>query len=543
MLLVSDPTSLARFSEQGLAFDRITTSADRDVLRATLASDLALHARRDPQSGTGLRHPHRLFDVRWLNDSRFRFELVGIVNRIDRRVFHPETCGETRLVYRLAYRAERASSRMPMTVNVVFFQRDEEGDCVRVLSRWQRPIEELAGEGAPLSSSALAPSLLKSIEMDVQSVRWPATVRPDLAGHAEYLLRVFSRDSAGVLRPSVLENQPDVARLRRDAALRGELLAWITDRETLAAIDRGTARLPDRFLATSAISVAPHGLARPSNRPFRELFEPDQLRTIDLSGLRTVLTPSALLRRLDGLSCTGCHHSRSLAGFHLLGDEAARGQIDALASGISPHLQGEIVRRSAYARAILAGQTPDEMRDYAEHEGSVARIGAHCGLGDPSFAEWTCGEGMRCARAGDDEVGVCVGAERAQIGDACELVAIGRTSRQRDRGTHTFLPCSECDLNRVGFPGGLCTGPCTAASSSDVACGAIPALRPFNDCIARREPFEHCLASTSAPAALLACDRERPCRDDYVCVRTASGAGACIPPYFLFQLRVDGHPL
>ncbi|WP_437943724.1 hypothetical protein WMF27_00680 [Sorangium sp. So ce281] len=25
------------------------------------------------------------------------------------------------------------------------------------------------------------------------------------------------------------------------------------------------------------------------------------------------------------------------------------------------------------------------------------------------------------------------------------------------------------------------------------------------------------------------------------CARTSSGEGACIPPYFLFQLRVDGH--
>lgn len=30
-------------------------------------------------------------------------------------------------------------------------------------------------------------------------------------------------------------------------------------------------------------------------------------------------------------------------------------------------------------------------------------------------------------------------------------------------------------------------------------------------------------------------------RDDYICARTPDGNGACIPPYFLFQLRVDGH--
>ena len=41
------------------------------------------------------------------------------------------------------------------------------------------------------------------------------------------------------------------------------------------------------------------------------------------------------------------------------------------------------------------------------------------------------------------------------------------------------------------------------------------------------------------------------CRDDYVCAQVAQpsgplfasdSGGACMPPYFLFQMRVDGHP-
>ncbi len=43
-----------------------------------------------------------------------------------------------------------------------------------------------------------------------------------------------------------------------------------------------------------------------------------------------------------------------------------------------------------------------------------------------------------------------------------------------------------------------------------------------------------------ATAGLRACDDQNPCRDDYVCARAAHG-GACLPPYFVFQLRVDGH--
>jgi hypothetical protein len=41
----------------------------------------------------------------------------------------------------------------------------------------------------------------------------------------------------------------------------------------------------------------------------------------------------------------------------------------------------------------------------------------------------------------------------------------------------------------------------------------------------------------------MACDTTRPCRPDYLCAKTATGVGACLPPYFVLQMRVDGHPL
>jgi hypothetical protein len=81
---------------------------------------------------------------------------------------------------------------------------------------------------------------------------------------------------------------------------------------------------------------------------------------------------------------------------------------------------------------------------------------------------------------------------------------------------------------------------------SGAVCGGIALLREFNACLAARTPFDRCLAENTRPGALQACDMKTPCRDDYVCARTQSvapDAGACLPPYFLFQLRVDGHPL
>jgi hypothetical protein len=87
----------------------------------------------------------------------------------------------------------------------------------------------------------------------------------------------------------------------------------------------------------------------------------------------------------------------------------------------------------------------------------------------------------------------------------------------------------------------MCTASCRDLPAG-AACGVIALLTPFNNCLARNTPFPRCLAEHVEPAGLRACSEDAPCRDDYICARTPSGNGACIPPYFLFQLRVDGHP-
>ncbi|MGQ0673574.1 MAG: hypothetical protein ACT4N2_11965 [Hyphomicrobium sp.] len=77
--------------------------------------------------------------------------------------------------------------------------------------------------------------------------------------------------------------------------------------------------------------------------------------------------------------------------------------------------------------------------------------------------------------------------------------------------------------------------------------------RPPNEnlerCLTNRQrTFAQCLTKTTQTMALRACDLMNPCRDDYICtLRQDSAAlnnampGACMPPYFLFQFRVDGH--
>jgi hypothetical protein len=526
----------------------------------SLRSDLEARRRRDPASGVGMRFAHRLFDASWLDSPLTRFELVGVVNRVDRRPFRPDRCGETRLVYRLAYSTTRRgrviTSRLPMTVNVVYFQPDDGDGCRGVARRWApaKPLEGealasfLASEEGPLAPARLATVNLKAVEINLQQVRWPSTVRPDMAGYAEYLLRVFHLDpKRRRLFPAPLENTPDVGRLKRDPRAAAALLAWARDPKNLGAIDAGTAIIPEELSATSAVSVSPRGLGRLANRPFAQLLTASALADLPLAGTKTVRSPAAFLRRLDGSSCAGCHQMRSVAGFHLLGEERdAQKEVDALWLPGSPHLDAELARRAAYVSALVAGRPPDERRPLPDRDRFAGAYGAHCGLGDAGFRDWTCSAGLVCT-ASDDEVGSCLPPGPPRAGDPCEkgeLVASADPLRDRvlDRGYSECERNGGCFTNRGGFPGGMCAISCGAARAEE-ACGLIPILKDFNGCVARGQPFDTCILENADPAAMRACDVDHPCRDDFICARSRSKRGVCIPPYFLFQLRVDGHVL
>jgi hypothetical protein len=562
-VIVRDPATLAELQGKGLglgdvAFDHAASDNEalaRDPFYASivqrLGEDVDAIVAKDDKAGVGLRWVHRVFDVRWLSSSRAWYELVGVVNRLDRRTFTPGTCGETRLVYRLAHRGvqkkQEITSRLPMTVNVVFWQKDDGDGCRTRANAWRRDGLALRDAGGPLADDALALANLHAVEVDVQTERWPATIRPDLAGHAGYALRVFGRDEARrTMIELPLENTPDAPRLAKDAKARAELVAWLRAPDTLAAIDRGTALAPTTLLATKVESVTPRGLARRANRPWSAVLRDEDLAGLDLSTYATIASPAALLRRLDGLSCGGCHQSRSIAGFHMLGDEPDDpDRVDALQVGTSPHLQAELVRRAAYVTAVAEGRTPDEHRPAAEIDQRPGSYASHCGLGDPGFASMQCEAPLKCTRIDDEHVGVCL-PEEAGAGAPCEVGLVKtQPASPRDRITKpTLLPCAKdgvCDDNRVGFPGGMCAIACSKIGA-DEACGGIVGLTPFNNCLSQGRPFADCVRETANPAGMRACDATRACRDDYICARTGKGEGVCMPPYFLYQLRVDGHP-
>ena len=72
----------------------------------------------------------RQLDIRWFESDIAFFQLIGVVNRLDKKDFYG-TCGEVRFVYRLAYKNDSgASSRLPLTINVVMEPTSK--DCVSI---------------------------------------------------------------------------------------------------------------------------------------------------------------------------------------------------------------------------------------------------------------------------------------------------------------------------------------------------------------------------------------------------------------------------
>ena len=575
--LITDVDALRVLEAHGAALGAVlddTDAIENDALMKhpryasivqTIVHDVADAHSADPASGVGIAKGHRLLDVRALSAHDARFELIGVSSRLDRAFSEPQACGELRLLYRLSYATTKGgtaiASRLPVTLAITFFAKGSASteDCRAIASHVRAPLglhgaalAEWAMHDGPLADLSTLRARFRSVEVNAQIVRWPSTLRPDLGGHAEYLLRVFrTREGQPGLAPSTLENTPDVARLKKDDKLRAELLAFVRDEQNLARIDAGIVLLPEKFLATRAISVSPRGLARRQNRPFRQLFEKTAFEGLALSSRAFASSPSALLRRLDELSCVGCHQSRGVAGFHLLGEEtAAPSSPNAIAVALSPHLLADLPRRKARVKALATSATFDDVAAIAERSPDEPGVyGAHCGLGDAGFARWTCNAGLSCvlvdASSDDRDVGACL-PEHAAVGDPCELGLVspdadGHRDRVASKSERACGGSRFCEANSVGFPDGMCASTC-GELGADSICAGVPILVDFNACLAKSTPFETCISDHTSPTGVRTCAIDRPCRDDYVCARTPSGQGACMPPYFLFQLRVDGHP-
>lgn len=288
------------------------------------------------------------------------------------------------------------------------------------------------------------------------------------------------------------------------------------------------------------------------------LFGRDGTRLPDIDTNRTTLVKSkaALVRRLDTMTCNGCHQSRSLAGFHVLGnDRAEMPDVNALVEGISPHMRELLQFRRSDIVEIANANMQIAHVPFAER-GGVGGYGTVCGLGDGGFTSWTCDAGLTCSDINGDDVGMCVPEGTRTAGSACEesKVELSSNPHKDSVGTARVLACALPNGNAGrcvrsggdpgGFPMGMCSGRCTTAGKVEAEgiCGvAVPS--GFNTCVAEGRPFADCIAGGSTQYRR-ACDAKTPCGADYVCSAVPNappGVGACMPPYFIFQARVDGH--
>ena len=495
----------------------------------------------------------RAFDTRWLSSPAADFQLVGVVNRLDRRDL-TGGCGELRLIYRLFYDVDGASSRLPFTVNVV--KTMPAGDCRAVALEW---IDTSPDEAWIRALET------ERVEVNIQAVRFPSGVETEFAGQAMYVLRVYELDGT----PRVLENTP-----RTDV----DVLDWVTANP--GAITNGTYLLPEELLATEALSWSTLGVNRLANKPFDVLLEPDEV-------------PAATIERLNGGTCMGCHQGQSTAGFHFLGhdDPDVSGITNRLAVPFSPHYAIERERRRAYTAAVASGQGVDTLRIHPMTVESAGGVNRPClEGGDLGYGgEWGCQEGLTCTVVASDpqvalQFGQCLPAVPETAGQTCRQ---GEITSRPDSGEpfnarsyrdtlatqqiwdlpqdKSFTTDSlNCRPTVIGVPLGRTYRSCTSdertldgvTADSNEICAVVGGSK-FDKCV--EEDFHACLGGIVARGVVDLCHLEKPCREDYICqalpyqlesvpteagrALTEQGIGFCTPTYFLFQLRLDGHPI
>ncbi|MEH2624618.1 hypothetical protein V1292_002673 [Bradyrhizobium sp. AZCC 1719] len=392
--------------------------------------------------GVGEGFDFQLFDRTPLYSAETRFVLAGIVNRMDRTFVSEASCGEIRLIYRLtrinkAAGDDAAPPRLPMTLNLVLKAKGEGAAiaCSEIARRWLGG--EPSASGGPLD--LIDYQNIDRIETNLQIAHAPKSSVRDF--RTDYLLKVFRYDrQARAFVESPMENQIDRARLLADDGLKREFRAWLLDPANLIAFDRGTVLIPEKFLASGAIAPTPvgfdpsdlepeFGLVQGEGAVFSEADVVAALRRATEGGakLQNIRSLAGFERRLNDVTCSGCHQTRGIGGFHFPGvDWMADKPSNSTVVSASPHFFGDQIRRRDILVALRDGKPPDYSRGFASRpqlRGSTELAGsnyydgwgAHCYVqgkpaakNDTSFRDWTCAEGLTCQAAGKiSRIGMC----------------------------------------------------------------------------------------------------------------------------------------
>jgi hypothetical protein len=414
--------------------------------------------------GVGDAFAFQLFDRALLYSDHARFVLAGIVNRMDRAYLSEANCGEIRLIYRLT-RTDlhetgqgAASPRLPMTLNIVLKAKGDHATgagkaitCSEIARRWLAA-DEWSVTGAELANKLLskdgpldliALENIDRIETNLQIAHAPKSGLRDF--RTDYLLKVFNYNAqAHLFEEAPLENQIDRARIFADDKLRRDFKAWLLDPEHFSELDRGTILIPPEFLATGVIASTPVGLAPSSLQPAFGLVQDDGAAGAPVfsesdvvaalkkaaergAGLQNIRSVAGFERRLNDMTCSGCHQTRGIGGFHFPGiDWMAAKPSNSTVVPASPHFFGDQIRRRDILTALRDGKSADYSRGFSgrpQLRGSTELAGteyqdgwgAQCYLQHPdtadndrSFKSWTCAEGLACQAADKtSRIGMC----------------------------------------------------------------------------------------------------------------------------------------
>ena len=216
------------------------------------------------------------------------------------------------------------------------------------------------------------------IETNLQIAHAPKSAVRDF--RTDYLLKVFRYDrQARVFAEAPMENQIDRARILADDSLKREFRAWLLDPVNLAEFDRGTVLIPEKFLANGAVAPTPAGFRsigpaagiRPRARRGRSVQRGDvvaALKKAAASGvkLQNIRSLGGFERRLNDVTCSGCHQTRGIGGFHFPGvDWMAAKPSNTTVVPASPHFFGDQIRRRDILTALRDGKPPDYSRGFA----------------------------------------------------------------------------------------------------------------------------------------------------------------------------------
>jgi hypothetical protein len=389
----------------------------------------------------------QVFDRRALYSGATRFVLAGVVNRMDRAFKQPGTCGEIRLIYRPVVKQAPAGTdpaaapRLPMTLNVILKARGDLPDagnvpCGELARRWLDGGEwrdtgadlavRLLGKGGALEF--VKPNAIDRIETNIQIGHAPTGSSTD--ARADYLIKSFQYNAGlRTFEESPLENQIDYARIVADARLKAAFQRWILDPKHISELDRGIVIIPPEYLAMRAIASTPSALGGgiEAGTIFKQGDVVEALAAASRNGVtfENIRSFAGFERRLDDTTCSGCHETRAIGGFHFPGiDWLSKAPPDAVALPASPHFIADQPRRRDILQAVRDGKAPDYSRGFsarpqARRSGALAGTtymdgwGATCALElseiDASFAGWTCAEGLACRAMPQTTVGLGVG--------------------------------------------------------------------------------------------------------------------------------------